>query len=142
MENYDKHMKIIQELHTHGDFEKYPNEGEVLETLSFVADTLETLRDIESSGVLGEEKDETYDRDRSPLADGFLAGHNTCRKEIGLRLAKKLEGIREMMEDLYGGTRDYPNCTEENEDAVLEIWNTAIEKCLEIFTNHILGKGE
>jgi uncharacterized protein YukE len=36
------------------------------------------------------------------------------------------------MEDLYGGLRDFPHTTEENEEAVLEIWNRAVKECLKI----------
>ena len=52
-------------------------------------------------------------------------------KECNMEKREK-DFIVEKMEELYGGTREYPHCTEENEDAILEIWNTAVEKCIDI----------
>ena len=37
------------------------------------------------------------------------------------------------LEDLFGGTKMLPEgITEENEDAVLETWNSAISECIKI----------
>ena len=45
------------------------------------------------------------------------------------------EKLVEKMEELYGGARNLPSCTEENEEAVLKIWDTAIERCIAIAQN-------
>ena len=36
------------------------------------------------------------------------------------------------MEELYGGGKDDPKCNEENEQAIIEIWDKAVESCIKI----------
>ena len=51
-------------------------------------------------------------------------------------LNKYKEAIKDIltreMEEIYGGVKDFPNCTEENEDAVMGIWDRAISECIKI----------
>jgi len=42
------------------------------------------------------------------------------------------EKLMNSMEELYGGAKDLPQCNEENEEAIIEIWNQAVEKCIDI----------
>ncbi len=44
-----------------------------------------------------------------------------------------LKSILELnMENLYGGGKDDPKCNEENEQAIIEIWDNAVESCINI----------
>ena len=60
------------------------------------------------------------DMEMTGIIEGGLATYKEALKAI----------LQNDMEDLYGGGRNEPKCTEENEDAVLEIWNNAVEACI------------
>lgn len=47
------------------------------------------------------------------------------------------ETLISSMEELYGGAKDLPQCNEENEKAIIEIWDQAVEKCIDIVKQDI-----
>jgi len=61
------------------------------------------------------------DMEITGIIEGGLATYKEALKTI----------LQNTMEDLYGGGKVEPKCTEENEDAVLETWNNAVEACIE-----------
>jgi hypothetical protein len=34
------------------------------------------------------------------------------------------------LENLYGGGKDHPECNEENHDAIIKVWDCAVENCI------------
>ena len=34
------------------------------------------------------------------------------------------------LENLYGGGKDHPECNEENYDAIIKVWDCAVENCI------------
>jgi hypothetical protein len=42
------------------------------------------------------------------------------------------KNIIQEMETLFGGGKDLPVCNEENEEAVIDVWNEAVNECLKI----------
>ena len=68
-------------------------------------------------------KEERYQRSGiSAMVEDGLSQYKQTLKNI----------LEQQIEELYGGGKDCPQCNEENEDAIIKIWDSAIEKCLEI----------
>ena len=38
---------------------------------------------------------------------------------------------KEDLEELYGGGKNEPKCNEDNEEAIIEIWDSAVTNCIE-----------
>jgi len=47
----------------------------------------------------------------------------------------------ESMEELYGGGKNDPKCNEENEQAIIEIWDKAVESCIKIVKDSLRRVG-
>ncbi len=64
---------------------------------------------------------------------GFEMGGR--RKLIDKTKAQVLSLIKEELEELYGGGKNEPKCDEDNEEAIIEIWDSAVKNCIEKVTN-------
>jgi hypothetical protein len=60
--------------------------------------------------------------DVSSIIEGGLIKYKEALKVI-LQMA---------MEELYGGGKDEPKCNEDNEQAIIKIWDKAVESCIKI----------
>ena len=60
---------------------------------------------------------------------GFEMGGR--RKLIDKTKQQILALIKEDLEELYGGGKNEPKCNEDNEEAIIEIWDSAVTNCIE-----------
>ena len=62
----------------------------------------------------------------------FQDASNKCDGAIQ-EFKNDLKSILQLrMEELYGGGHDSPKCNEDNEEAIIEIWDNAVTSCIKI----------